>query len=92
MNKNLGLIEKKRNKKAISRLFKNYNEALYYQTKLGKGDIISINEKEILSEEKYDDIEGEILTTYKTIVKDTIHLLHVSEEKELKTVSYLSKS
>ena len=83
VNKNLGLIEKKRNKKAISRLFKNYNEALYYQTKLGKGDIISINEEEILSEEKYDDIEGEILTTYKTIVKDTIHLLHVSEEKEL---------
>ena len=83
VNKNLGLIEKKRNKKSISRLFKNYNEALYYQTKLGKGDIIPINEEEIISEEKYNEIEGEILTSYKTIIKDTIHLLHVSEEKEL---------
>ena len=83
VNKNLGLIEKKRNKKSISRLFKNYNEALYYQTKLGKGDIIPINEEEIISEEKYNEIEGEISTSYKTIIKDTIHLLHVSEEKEL---------
>lgn len=38
VNKNLGLIEKSRNKKSISTIFKNYNEAVYYQTKLNRGE------------------------------------------------------
>ena len=83
VNKNLGLIEKSRNKKSISKIFKNYNEAVYYQTKLNRGEIISINEEETTSYEEYDHIEEEILTTYKTTIKDTVHILHVSEEKEL---------
>lgn len=83
VNKNLGLIEKSRNKKSISKIFKNYNEAVYYQTKLNRGEIISINEEETTSYEEYDHIEEEIVTTYKTTIKDTVHILHVSEEKEL---------
>lgn len=83
VNKNLGLIEKSRNKKSISKIFKNYNEAVYYQTKLNRGEIISINEEETTSYEEYDHIEEEILTTYKTTIKDTVHISHVSEEKEL---------
>ena len=30
VNKNLGLIEKKKNKKSVCKAFKNCNEALYY--------------------------------------------------------------
>lgn len=92
VNKNLGLIEKSRNKKSISKIFKNYNEAVYYQTKLNRGEIISINEEETTSYEEYDHIEEEILTTYKTTIKDTVHILHVSEEKELTNDFYLLKS
>ena len=53
-NKNLGLIEKRRNKKSISRAFKNYNEAFFYQTRLDKGQVYSIIEEETVSETNND--------------------------------------
>ena len=54
VNKNLGLIEKKKNKKSISRALKNYNKAFYYQSRLNNGQICSINEEETVTEENYD--------------------------------------
>ena len=51
VNKNQGLIEKKKNKKSISRAFKNYNEAFYYQSRLNNGQMYSNNEEETITEE-----------------------------------------
>ena len=64
-------------------MFKNYNEAVYYQTKLNKGNIYTINEEETYQEEEYDYIEEEMTTVHKTRVKSTIHILHITEEMEL---------
>ena len=47
---------------------------VYYQTKLNRGAIISINEEETTSYEEYDHIEEEILTTYKTTIKDSTYI------------------
>lgn len=42
VNRNLGLLEKKRNNKTISKVFKTYNEAFTYQSYFGKGDIYTL--------------------------------------------------
>ena len=91
VNKNLGLIEKKKNKKSVCKAFKNCNEALYYQTKLNKGQIYSINEEEtIKTKEGIDPLDEGIDTlyssptiSYKVEVKDTLHILCVSKEENL---------
>ena len=49
VDKNLGFIEKNKIQQKLTiktDRFKNYNEAFYYQTKLNKGEIYSINEEE----------------------------------------------
>ena len=90
VNKNLGLIEKKINKKSVCRAFKNCNEALYYQTKLNKGQIYSINEEVTIAlkggtdpPDKGIDPLFSSTTSYKVEVKDTLHILCVSKEENL---------
>jgi len=85
VNKNLGLIEKKKNKKSVCKAFKNCNEALYYQTKLNKDQIYSINEEETIAIEKdRDPLDLNLSPTisYNRKVKDTLHILHVCVSKE----------
>ena len=75
MNKNLGLIEKKKNKKSVCKAFKNCNEALYYQTKLNKGQIYSIDEEETIAiEEDINPLDASPTPSYKVKVKDTLHI------------------
>ena len=93
INKNLGLLEKKMNKRSICKAFKNPNEVLYYQTKLNDGQIYSINETETIRSEEispFDQFDQSIdqnhslpTTSYDTIVKDTLHILCVSRKEEL---------
>ena len=84
VNKNLGLIEKKKNKKSICKAFKNCNEALYYQTKLNKGQIYSINEEEYIKIDKdIDQLDQGVDPLDEAIVKDTLHILCVSKEEDL---------
>ena len=85
VNKNLGLIEKKRNKKSICKAFKNCNEALYYQTKLNNGQIYSINEEEFIKtgEEIDPGVCQLVSPSYTVNIKDTLHILCVSKEKNL---------
>ena len=94
VNKNLGLIEKKYNKNSMSKPFKNYNEAFYYQTELNKGNIYSIHEEETVyksyerdelmyvenGEEKYEKV---VSNKCEIIIKDTLHILHVSKKEDL---------
>ena len=86
VNKNLGLIEKKKNKKSVCKAFKNCNEALYYQTKLNKGQIYSINEEETTEMGKVInplDLNPTPTISLKRKVKDTLHILSVSKEENL---------
>ena len=85
VNKNLGLIEKKKNKKSISKAFKNCNEALYYQTKFNIGQIYSIQEKETIATEVVSplDLNPTPTISLKRKVKDTLHILSVSKEGNL---------
>ena len=67
VNKNLGLTEKKKNKKSLCKAFKNCNEALYYQTKFNKGQIYSIDEKETVEmEESIDPLDQGTDSPFKT--------------------------
>ena len=66
----------------MTKLFKNYNEAFYYQTKLNKGDIIPINEYETPINEGYNN-EDEYIEVFEDIVKDSIHALHISKSNKL---------
>ena len=93
VNKNLGLIEKKKNKKSVSKAFKNSNVALYYQTKLNKGQIYSINEEETIEMGKVInplDLNPTPTISLKRKVKDTLHILSVSKEENL-THGFLEK-
>ena len=89
MNKNLGLIEKKKNKKSVYKAFKNCNEALYYQTKLNRGQIYSIDEKETIEmEESIDPLDQGTDSPFKTRslkrkIKDMLHILCVTKEENL---------
>ena len=85
VNKNLGLIEKKKNKKSVCKAFKNCNEALYYQTRLNKGQIYSINEEETITTEVISplDLNPSPTISPKKKVKDTLHILCVSKEENL---------
>ena len=88
VNKNLGLIEKKRNKKSICKALKNCNEALYYQTKLNNGQIYSINEEEFIKTgEEIDPLDKGVCQlvspSYTVNIKDTLRILCVSKEKNL---------
>ena len=85
VNKNLGLIEKKKNKKSVCKAFKNCNEALYYQTKLNKGQIYSINEEETIMTKDISplDLNPSPTISIKKKVKDTLHILCVSKEENL---------
>ena len=84
VNKNLGLIEKKKNKKSMCKAFKNCNEALYYQTKLNMGQIYSIDEEEYIKIEKdIDPLDKGVDPLDELIVKDTLHILCISKEENL---------
>ena len=66
----------------MTKLFKNYNEAFYYQTKLNKRDFIPINEYETLINKEYNN-EDEYIEVCEDIVKDSIYALHISESNKL---------
>ena len=91
VNKNLGLIEKKKNKRSVCKAFKNANEALYYQTRLNKGQIYSIDEEEtITTEQGVDPLDEGVdplfslpTKSFKIKVKDSLHILCVSKEEDL---------
>ncbi|DAC81756.1 TPA_asm: S1H [Trichoplax MELD virus] len=73
VNKNLGLIEKKRNVKTITKVFKNYDEAFYYQNSLDNGQIYTITGNSINTE--LEELEEE--------EKNKLYLLCISEERTL---------
>ena len=91
VNKNLGLIEKKKYKKLVCKAFKNCNEALhvYYQTRLNKSQIYSIDEKETIEmEESIDPLDQGTDSPFKTRslkrkIKDMLHILCVTKEENL---------
>ena len=85
VNKNLGLIEKKKNKKSICKAFKNSSELLYYKEKFPNGQIYSINEEETIITEDISplDINPSPTISLKKKIKDTLHILCVSKEENL---------
>ena len=85
VNKNLGLIEKKKNKKSVCKAFKYPSEVLYYKEKFPNGQIYSINEYESIEREEIDllDINPTPVTSIKRKVKDTLYILSVSKEENL---------
>ena len=85
VNKNLGLIEKKKNKKSICKAFKNSNEVLYYKEKFPNEQIYSINEETYEATEDINplDLNPTPVTSIKRKVKDTLHILSVSKEENL---------
>ena len=85
VNKNLGLIEKKKNKKSICKAFKNSSELLYYKEKFPKSQIYSINEEETITTEVISplDLNPSPTISLKKKIKDTLHILCVSKEENL---------
>ncbi len=90
VNKNLGLIEKKRNKRSVSWVFKNYDEAFYYQSKIG-GDIHPIEENKWLVKDKdeYDPYENNtferpnVVRSFTQVGKFVAYVLVINKEAEL---------
>ena len=85
-------MKRTRIKKSVCKAFKNCNEALYYQTKLNKGQIYSINEEEkvITTREGINQLDEGIdsplsstTISHKAKVKDTLHILCASKEENL---------
>ena len=72
----LGKLEKRKNKKSITKLFKNYDEAFYYQSKYG-GTVYPIYEsKEINNENK-----EEVNNVFEEV--KCVYLLVINFDKEL---------
>jgi hypothetical protein len=70
----LGKMEKKKNTKKINKLFKNYDEAFYYQNKYGGNIYCICDENEEVAEELNEIIESGI---------NMVYLLVIDFEKEL---------
>jgi len=77
-NRNLGILEKKKNKKTITKIFKSYNEAFTYQMHYNKGEIYTVTKDELTEEEIY-------LShcVYKQAKIDKLYILCISVEEEL---------
>jgi len=81
-NKNIGILEKKCNKKHISRIFKDYNEALSFQLRYG-GRIYPITDSKTVAIQELDDIDNCMITKYKQTHGETIYVLVVNVQREL---------
>ena len=82
-NKLTGILELKRNKSHISKIYNSYEHALHYQNLYG-GKIIPINKyTDKKSYKKSDEDDGEILETFKNTSEVKFYLLNVDKEERL---------
>jgi hypothetical protein len=81
LNKIAGLAEKRVNKKSITKVFDDYNEAAYYQSIYGGTIYTMANDKTEKKIEK-DDINGDVETTY-IVHGEKFYILEITKQADL---------
>ena len=82
MNKNLGLIEKKYNKKSITKIYHTMKEAQYYQIKYG-GNIYRVTHTEFQDQELTQEEKDEGILCRKTTTNRELFILVNKVQKDL---------
>ena len=81
-NKLTGILELKRNKSHISKIYNDYNHAKYYQNLYG-GKIIPINKTISVNENKRSEFDDEIINSIQYNSETQFYLLNVEREERL---------
>jgi hypothetical protein len=81
-NKLTGILELKRNKNHISKIYNEYEHVVYYQ-KLYGGKILPINNTKDIMTKKYSDFDDEIIESVECKSEVQFYLLNVEKEERL---------
>ena len=82
MNKNLGLIEKKYNKKSITKIYHTMTEAQYYQIKYW-GHIFKVSERKYEEDELTQEEKDDWIVKSNTLNKRELYVLINKVQKDL---------
>lgn len=82
VNKITGMLELKKNKASLSKVFEDYNEAYFYSVKY-EGKILPVITQTYSEKKVFSDIDNEYIMRYNSTQETHYYLVNVHEEKEL---------